>query len=308
MLAASVMATAMAGLPTKVSGLYCLVADDTVVNYTSTDTWTPKLYPYQESGGNVYFLTFINPELLPAVPPAMKSLAGCRGQSGCPGKDSKVLLSVGGQAYSNKAWSWLSSAAAAEAMATKISSEWSTLGVDGIDLDIEGSAGGSDASSTALLAFVKKLRSLQGDWIITQPVYGYPQVKAENYMVNTGWDNTSKSLNTIDSVGIMVYQGVQSLNYVKNYDNATHQWEGFPIHVDVPPGKVLAGLSGSASDADIMSMAKAVKGQGLGGFMVWFASLYDTTRSGPAFTYGNGQMDASTAKSPAWAEAIKAMQ
>eukprot|EP00756_Hemistasia_phaeocysticola_P065633 Hpha_TRINITY_DN8687_c0_g1::TRINITY_DN8687_c0_g1_i1::g.168872::m.168872/K01183/E3.2.1.14; chitinase len=308
MLAASVMATAMAGLPAKVSGLYCLVADDTVANYTSTDTWTPKLYPYQEDGGNVYFLTFINPELLPSVPPAMKSLAGCRGQSGCPGKDSKVLLSVGGQAYSNKAWSWLASASTAEAMATKVSTEWASLGVDGIDLDIEGSAGGSDAASTALLAFVKKLRSLQPGWIITQPVYGYPQVKAENYMVNTGWDNTSKSLNTIDSVGIMVYQGLQSLNYVKNYDNATHQWQGFPIHVDVPSTKVLAGLSGSASDGDIMSMAKAVKAQDLGGFMVWFASVYDNTRSAPAFTYGNGQMDSSKAKSSAWAEAIKAMQ
>ena len=56
-------------LPKGALGMYCLIADDTVPNYTSNDTWTPNLYDYQINGANVIFLTFVNPEQMPAIPP-----------------------------------------------------------------------------------------------------------------------------------------------------------------------------------------------------------------------------------------------
>ncbi len=35
----------------------------------------------------------------------------------------------------------------------------------------------------------------------------------------------------VDSIGLMVYEGTQALNYVKNYASGTSQWDGFPIKV-----------------------------------------------------------------------------
>ena len=37
--------------------------------------------------------------------------------------------------------------------------------------------------------------------------------------------------------------GTQALDYVKNYAEATSQWEGFPIQVDVPRSDILLGKS-----------------------------------------------------------------
>ena len=80
-------------------------------------------------------------------------------------------------------------------------------------------------------------------------------------MINNSWDVDGKSKNVADTVGLMVYEGAgvilehiywtnakvtnmktqqgndcfiilfQSLDYVKNYAEATSQWEGFPIRV-----------------------------------------------------------------------------
>merc|ERR1712087_423066 len=113
----------------------------------------------------------------------------------------------------------------------------------------------------------------------------------------------------IDSVGLMVYNGLESLQYVKDYGNATSEWQGFPITVDVPYARILPGIEGSASSTVIAQMASSVKSEGLGGFMVWFASVKDKTRGGRnAFAYGS--MDATKAMSDngaAWAAAIKTM-
>eukprot|EP01084_Bolivina_argentea_P053695 98536_1 len=142
-------------LPTKMIGMYCLIADDTVPGYTSTDNWQPQLYDFQMNGTNVLWLTFINPIDM-KVPPAMANLAKCKGQKGCPPKSTPVIFSVGGEAYSNKKWSWLQTQALAEAMAVNVS-KWDTLyGAGGIDLDIEGSAGGQTAANN-LVAFAKKV-------------------------------------------------------------------------------------------------------------------------------------------------------
>eukprot|EP01061_Rhynchopus_euleeides_P041793 TRINITY_DN73075_c0_g1_i1.p1 TRINITY_DN73075_c0_g1~~TRINITY_DN73075_c0_g1_i1.p1 ORF type:complete len:321 (+),score=131.94 TRINITY_DN73075_c0_g1_i1:64-1026(+) len=302
-------AAAAVQLPHRMSGFYCLISDNTVANYTDADDWTPRLFDYQVRGANTVFLTFINPAAMPAVPPAMARLGKCKGQAGCTAAGVPLIFSVGGEAYSQKTWPWLQSTAAAEAMAEKVAGWGAAYGADGIDLDIESPAGGSQTSATSLAAFARKLRQLSPDFIITQPVYGYPQVAAENYMVNNGWTNASgswASTGLIDTVGIMLYQDLGALQYVKNYAAGSQQWQGFPIHVDVTSTAVLAGIQGGASSSVIGSMAKAVVQQNLGGFMVWFASVFDATRNATAFQYG-GANDASTARAQAWEDAVTYM-
>ena len=297
------------GLPPGVSGFYCLIADDTVTNYTSTSIWQPNFYPYQLTGTNVIFLTFVNPALLPNLPPAMVALGKCKGQTGCSPNGTPLIVSVGGEGYSNTAWPFLASIASAEAMAAEVATWSSTYGIDGIDLDIEGSAGSANNADVNLQAFATKLRSLNPGFIVTLPVYGFPQVATENYMVNNGFSNSSgswKSTHLIDSVGIMVYQDLQALTYVKDYAEGTKQWSGFPIKVDVPTTNILAGIQGGAADAVVISMANAVVAQSLGGFMVWYASVFDATRGHAAIQYPGS--DASVLKSGAWTTAVNLMK
>ena len=289
-------------LPTTTLGMYCLIADDTVTNYTGDADWQPTLYPYQQKGSNVIWMTFVNPEKMPIIPPAMKKLAACKGQKGCPGKDVPTIVSVGGEAYSTKPWSWLATNESAEHMAEQVASQWPSS-IDGIDLDIEGAAG--NKATYTLLAFTRKLRQLKPNFIITQPVYGYPQVAGENFMVNTAWTVDGKSLNTIDSIGIMVYSDSESLQYVKDYANATHQWQGFPIKVDVPTEAIVVGIQGTAEDNAILSLAGSIKQQQLGGMMVWYSSVFDSTHNKSAFSYSGD--DASKTKSVAWEQALQKM-
>ena len=72
LLLASTLGMALSNdLPFRTLGFYVLIADDTVKNYTSTDTWQPELYDYQINGANLLWLTFINPESMPDVPPGI---------------------------------------------------------------------------------------------------------------------------------------------------------------------------------------------------------------------------------------------
>ena len=50
-------------------------------------------------------------------------------------------------------------------------------------------------------------------------------------VINASWNPDGTSKNMVDSVGVMWYVGIESLNYVKNYAEATSQWQGFPIKV-----------------------------------------------------------------------------
>eukprot|EP01083_Nonionella_stella_P225654 802006_1 len=297
-----------AKLPSKTMGFYCLIADDTVPGYTSTSNWTPQLYDFQINGTNVIFLTFINPEKMPAVPPAMATLAQCKGKPGCPPATTPVIFSIGGQAYSTKPWSWLSSVSAAESMAAEVATWDEKYGCDGVDLDIEGGAGNSQTSAQALVAFAKKLRSINPNLIITQPVYGYPQVTAEDTMVNQGFTAQRTSNGLVDAIGIMEYNDDESIMYVKNYGNGTSQWVGFPITVNVPYEDIICGIQGTANDNSITHMAGEIKQKGLGGMMVWLSSVFDPATGKMAFTYGNGGMDASKAKSSAWEQAKNDMK
>lgn len=49
---------------------------------------------------------------------------------------------------------------------------------------------------------------------------------AESYVVNQSWDANGVSYNLADSIGLMVYTGTTSLDYVKNYVNGADQWTG----------------------------------------------------------------------------------
>ena len=282
-------------LPSRILGMYVLLADDTVPGYTSNDTWQPYLQPTITMGSNTVFFTFINPTTM-SVPPAFTKLAKTRGASGTRSIPSTttILFSIGGESYSNSPnpWPFLTSAAAARDMAAQVATWPSVHGCDGIDFDIESGAGDNSAAGANALVFFQTLRTLNPTMIITQPVFGYPQVASQIYVVNNGWTKNGTWLGGANAVGIMVYTGSQALQYVKNYDNATHQWQGFPIQVNVPSGSVFVGACGCGSTSDIMTMVDACLEQQLGGIMVWYSSAMDAATDKPAIQYSGGSSDA----------------
>merc|ERR1739848_627456 len=217
------------------------------------------------------FFTFIHPITMD-VPPAFEALAKTRGKDipGAIQKDTVILFALGGYAYSSKIkpWPWLESKAAAEKMAERVA-EWpERYGIDGIDLDLEDGAGNTPKAGPMMIHFVKKLRQLQPKMIIGQPTYGFPQVKAEIAVINASWKN-KRNTGIADAVGLMVYQGTQALNYVKNYAEATSQWSGFPI-------KTLAAETMKNDYLGIMVWYASVKG-GLQYAVSWDASESEAT-------------------------------
>jgi hypothetical protein len=282
-------------MPEKVVGLYLLIADDGWP-YKSETQWVPKLPAYMGAGPNVLWLAFVNPAKMPALPPAMQYVGLHR-----PDPKQLVIASVGGEAYSDSGqWPWLASDAAAEAMAADVVQWKKKYGIDGIDLDIEGNQPGPTA-----LTFARKLKELDPDFIVTQPVFGSPQVTEENYMVNECFAKGAKS--AVDKIGIMVYQGTGSLQYVKDYTNGSSQWSGFPIKVDVPSQKVMLGAGGQAAAGTIEALAKAAHDQDLGGIMVWYASVIDAATGKVGNQYSGGSMDASIQSAATQAEWKKAL-
>merc|ERR1712227_1013689 len=115
--------------------------------------------------------------------------------------------------------------------------------------------------------------------IISQPVYGYPAVNEENYVVNSAFAKNATV--SVDSIGIMTYSGTGSLNYVRNYANPKSQYQGFPITSPVPSNKILVGACGCATAGTIQTLAKAVKDHNLGGIMVWYSSVTDKATGKP---------------------------
>jgi len=265
-----------AAWPKKVLGLYVLLADDDEDGYESKAEWEPQLFEWQQQAANVLFFTFIHPDTM-EVPPAFQKLAASRG-TGLPGAvpaDTVIMFAIGGYAYSIKPnpWSWLTSKEAAEKMAEKVA-EWpDKYGCDGIDLDLEEGAGARPEAGPNMVHFIRRLKQLKPNIIISQPTYGYPQVQAETDVINASWDTKSKSNGLADSVGLMVYEGTQALQYVKNFANGSGQWQGFPIKVNVPTNAILLGAKGSSSSSEITQLAKAAVDGDLLGIMVWYASV-----------------------------------
>merc|ERR1712080_306804 len=166
--------------PKKSLGMYILLADDTEDDFhTDNDQWEPLLHPYQQEGANVLFFTFINPETM-AVPAAFKKLAASRGTNadGAVPADTLIIFAIGGYAYSlhPNPWEWLTSQSKAEAMAEQVAKWKDDYGIDGIDLDIEEGAGSQGPAGPNMVHFIRKLKSIHPDWIVSQPTYGYPQI------------------------------------------------------------------------------------------------------------------------------------
>lgn len=273
-------------MPKKVIGMYILLADDLEDGYhTEDDGWEPLLYPYQQDGANVLFFTFINPETM-EVPISFRKLAKTRGTGteGAVPSDTRIIFAIGGYAYSQhpNPWDWLTSETKAEAMAVKVAHWRDDYGIDGIDLDIEAGAGSNEIAGPMMAHFIRKLKSFIPDFIVSQPTYGYPQVQAEIDVINASWNPGGSSNDLADSIGLMVYEGTQALQYVKNFAEGTSQWEGFPIKVDVPRPQILLGCKGSSSSGTISTLAHESVGQDLLGVMVWFCSVQN------GLVYGSG--------------------
>merc|ERR1712113_7458 len=97
-------------------------------------------------------------------------------------------------------------------------------------------------------------------------------VKAEIAVINASWKN-KQNTGVADSVGLMVYQGTQALNYVKNYAQASSQWSGFPIKTDVPKNCILLGAKGATGAGTIRKLADESMANDYLGIMVWYASV-----------------------------------
>jgi len=264
------------GFPSKVMGMYILLADDTEKGFESNADWSPMLYPYQQEGANVLFFTFINPETM-EIPLSFKKLASTRGTGveGAVPRDTLIIFAIGGYQYSiyPNPWEWLTSREKAEDMAIQVARWRDDFGIDGIDLDIEEGAGSRKEAGPNLLHFIRKIKSIHPDLLVSQPTYGYPQVQAEIDVINGSWRPGGSSKGLADSIGLMVYEGTQALIYLKNYETGSEQWDGFPIKVDVPSDKILLGCKGSASKSDITSLARSAVKKDLLGVMVWYCSV-----------------------------------
>jgi len=273
------------GLPKYVLGMYILLADDTEDGFHTDSDWTPMLHEYQQDGANVLFFTFINPATMD-VPLSFQKLASTRGSEaeGSVPADTRIIFAIGGYAYSinPNPWEWLTTREAAESMAEKVATWRDLYGIDGVDLDIEEGAGSRAEAGPNMVHFIRKLKSLLPGFLVTQPTYGYPQVQAEIDVINESWNVGGTSNGLADSVGLMVYEGTQALQYVKNYAEGSSQWEGFPIEVDVTKSQILLGSKGSAGSGTINTLAQETVNQGLLGIMVWFCSVRD------GLVYGNG--------------------
>jgi len=280
--------------PKKIVGLYILLADDDEDGYESNAEWQqdPELFAWQQEAANVLFFTFIHPDTMD-IPPSFQKLAATRG-TGAPGSvpsNTVIMFAIGGYAYSKdpNPWHWLTSKEAAEKMAEKVA-EWpDRYGCDGIDLDLEEGAGSNKIAGPNMVHFVKKLKELAPNIIVSQPTYGYPQVQAEIDVINASWDDKGNKKGVADSIGLMVYEGTQTLQYVKNYAKGADQWGGygFPITCRAPTNTILLGAKGATSAGAIATLAEAAIKNDYLGIMVWYASIKN------GFDYAPG-WDAST--------------
>jgi len=278
-------------LPRKAVGMYLPLADDNVNGYHDNSDWSPLLYPYQQQGANILFFSFINPATM-GVPLAFRKLCQSRGsgEEGSVPADTLIIFAIGGYEYSQDPdpWTWLTSKEAAEDMARVVGHWKQQYGVDGIDLDVEAGAGEHPDTGINLYYFIKKLRSIHPDFIITQPSFGYPQIPASNFIINNSWDVNGNYKSVADSVGIMAYgeendNELESLDYVKNFAEATSQWAGFPITVNVPRSNIMVGCKGSAGAENITTLATQSLDQDLLGIMVWYCSVQNGFLYGPDF-------------------------
>ncbi len=113
--------------------------------------------------------------------------------------------------------------------------------------------------------------------IITQAVFGYPQVYSQSLITVNSWKQDGTSTNLLDTIGIMVYQDTQSLNWLGQYtgDSCSSGWCALCSDAKVatpcskvPKKSLVGGLGGDANQASINTLCNS----GTGGYMVWYAS------------------------------------
>merc|ERR1719264_2319366 len=126
------------------------------------------------------------------VPAAFQKLAATRGTGveGAVPADTLIIFAIGGYAYSIKPnpWQWLTSRRRAEAMAERVALWKDDYKIDGIDLDLEEGAGSRKEAGPNMVHFVRRLKQLQPDLLVSQPTYGYPQIQAEIDVINGRWE------------------------------------------------------------------------------------------------------------------------
>lgn len=102
-------------------------------------------------------------------------------------------------------------------------------------------------------------------------------------MTVASFDSKGASKGVADSIGLMVYSGTGSLQYVSNYDGSacTEWWCALCASAkasnpcsSVPVKNMLAGLGGDASNSDVTTVCNYQKGGSrIGGYMIWYASV-----------------------------------
>ena len=281
----------------QILGLYILLADDTVEGFESgASSWEPELHPWQQEAANVLFFSFIEPATM-LVPPSYQKLAATRGTDlpGAVPRNTVIMFAIGGYSYSLKPnpWHWLTSKVAAAEMVVEVATWPEKYGCDGIDLDIETGAGDKAAAGPNMIFFIKRIRQIRKAaglprMIVSQPCYGFPQVQAESDVINAGWNRQGTNLGLVDSIGLMVYNGADSLNYVVKYNDGPGlgKWGSwFPIKVKVPKNAILLGAQGNTAAGAISKLASQAMSQDLLGIMVWNSSVkngFQYKPSGPS--------------------------
>lgn len=200
-------------LPSYMRGLYLLLSDRDMwvknnqgQSVPSNQYWTPRVSSWIHQF-NVVFFTFIDHDM--KVPPSFESAR----TSGQFAAGTKIIYSLAGDGYSQDIAAWKSTFSNPKALASQVA-QWKC---DGIDIDFENGIGADFAFSANLVIFVQELRRLRPDFIITQAVFGWPQVISQSLLTVKSWTNTAQSNNLLDSVGIMVYENADSLKYVDLY-------------------------------------------------------------------------------------------
>lgn len=169
----SAMVFSIQRLPAYTRGVYILLSDPTI-SLKNSEALIPTTGPWEPVIGswvkqfNVVFFTFIGPDM--NVPPAFE-YARFNGQFA---NGTKIIFAISGYSRSSDLqWQQtFTTPDAAKALALKVSM-WKC---DGIDLDWEKPIGDDASVAVNIGIFVKTLRAFRPDFIITQPVYGTPQV------------------------------------------------------------------------------------------------------------------------------------
>lgn len=111
----------------------------------------------------------------------------------------------------------------------------------------------------------------------------------------------------------MIYSGDDSLNWIKYYVDGCKSCTGYycPLAACVPKPDIVLGAAGAANPTIAGKLAQDVLSNGLGGIMVWYASVLDASTNETGLAYG-ASGDASNplyvGNQPGWKAALNALK